>query len=476
MSYVVVWFRRNLRLHDNKALDAAIRSGKNIIPLFIFDSDILKYFPNPQDKRVSFIVDHLDHINKRLFKTHQTKLLICYGSPKDIINTLCDNFNIDAIYADEDYEPHNIQRDQNISEAISPRKLNLYCDHLIYHPGQITKKDGTAFKVFTPFMKEFRRKLLDEPIYIAEINLQKGRFYQWDDQLSQTLNKTTLISCNPNNKISDFISTFNYQYQQAGLWHPDFADKHLTDFLHNQISAYPENRNWIDGRGCSKLSPYLRFGTLSPRQVMSQALMQENNDTFVNELIWREFYAMILYRFPETIKWEFLEKYRNNFPWEQNLEIFNKFKNGQTGLPIIDAAMRQLLLEGWMSNRARMVVANFFTKNLMLDWRLGEQHFAQHLMDYELSSNLGGWQWCASVGTDAQPYFRMFNPILQSEKFDPEAKFIKKYVLELANTPRHYLHNPDLLKKSGHKPGNYPDIIVDIKQTRQKAIATFKHF
>ncbi|MGX6960332.1 MAG: cryptochrome/photolyase family protein [Rickettsia endosymbiont of Pentastiridius leporinus] len=437
----IVWLRRNLRLRDNKSFAAAIRNSDKILPIFIFDTTILERFKNPRDRRLSFIANTLCLINDELKKL-KGKLLIFHGDPLDIIPKLASSLKIENIYADADYESSNIERDQKVQELLDGNcTLHLYCDHLLAPPDKVLTKENKPYKVYTPYMHAFRKfiadhdsleqnKLLTEYSYNLE-----GKLYIPKDISLQTVDL--------NIGASETLKQIGYVYKEDELWQPKNAENVLDKFIARRINSYKINRDFLYLNGTSTISPYLRFGLISIRECYRKAFSASSNlgtVTWINELIWREFYATILYHFPNTVNQEFQEKYRRKIPWNNKQEYFDKFINAETGYPIIDAAVKQLLCDGWMHNRARMIVASFFSKNLLLDWRKGEEFFAQYLMDYELASNVGGWQWASSCGTDAQPYFRIFNSYTQGKNFDPDAEYIKKYLPTLKNVPPHIIH------------------------------------
>ncbi len=463
--------RRNLRLEDNKPFAAALRNADKVLPIFIFDTTILKRFQNPYDRRLSFLAHTLCLINDQL-KTLNGKLLVLHGTPLEVIPKLVKLLNIQAIYADQDYEPANIERDKNIQNALGNHcKLHLYCDHLLIKPDLILTKNSHPYKVYTPYMDAFRA-------YIAhqgppeEHRLLIAYNYRLEGRLSiPPVLDLPYVDLSLGEK--EVLRQVGYRYKKDDLWDAKNAQIALDAFMQRKIGFYKENRDFLHLNGTSSCSPYLRFGRISIRSCYRKALalaVSPGVTTWINELIWREFYTYILYHFPNTIHEAFQEKYRNTIPWNTNQEDYDKFVHAQTGYPIIDAAITQLLSEGWMHNRARMIVASFFTKNLLLDWRQGEDFFAQHLMDYELAANIGGWQWSSSCGTDAQPYFRVFNPYLQGKKFDPDAEYVKKYLPSLKAVPADVIHNTDFHKiyRDYHKP------VVDYGLSRVRAIETFK--
>lgn len=447
----LVWLRRNLRLEDNLPLFKALQSSEKVQLVFILDSDILRRFPNPLDKRVMFIKNALQQIDLQL-KKYGGELLVCKGRPQELIPLIAKSIGAKNVFADEDYEPSNIKRDSDVTRALENiADLKLYCDHLIFYPKDILKSDESPFKVYTPYMKAFRQKLSPSRfLKYNSLELLQGRVASFSKDLygdTEPLLESFVIPGYDINRVHDICD----------------------DFVLNKMSSYQEKRDYIYCDGTSKLSPYLRFGIISIRELFRIAYEKDHSFTWINELIWREFYTSILYHFPHSASSEFNSKYAN-IPWSQDAALLSAITNARTGYPIIDAAIKQLVTTGWMHNRARMIVASFWTKNLFLDWRLGEEFFAQYLMDYELSSNVGGWQWSASCGTDAQPYFRMFNPMLQAQKFDSSGAYIKKYIPSLRDVPTEDIHNLDSLKSHGY---NLP--IVDYASSRAQAIYIFKN-
>lgn len=467
----IVWLRRNLRLHDNKSFAAALRNSDKILPIFIFDTTILERFKNPHDRRLSFLANTLCLINDELKKL-KGKLLVFHGNPFDIIPKLAATLKIENIYADEDYEPSNIERDKKVQELLGDNcTLNLYCDHLLIKPDRVLTKDNKPYKVYTPYMQAFRKFIADNG-NISHNKLLTNYSYNLEGKL-YTPKDIELKTIDLNVGESEALKQIGYVYKEDELWQPKNAQNVLDKFITRRINRYKTDRDFLYLNGTSTISPYLRFGLVSIRECYRKAFNAPSNPgsiTWINELIWREFYATILYHFPNTVNEEFLEKYRNKLPWNDKKEYFDKFINAETGYPIIDAAVKQLTSDGWMHNRARMIVASFFSKNLLLDWRKGEEFFAQYLMDYELASNVGGWQWASSCGTDAQPYFRIFNPYTQGKNFDSDAEYIKKYLPALKNVPPAIIHNINFHKMYDH----YLEPIVDYGLSRARAIEVFK--
>ncbi|MDX2050222.1 MAG: deoxyribodipyrimidine photo-lyase [Rickettsiaceae bacterium] len=456
MKKSLVWLRRSLRIRDNKVIEQALKNSEIIMICFVFDTNILAHFPDKSDRRLSFIVNHLELMNQSLGK-FDSSIHILYGDPAEEIPKFSAAHKIQEVFVDEDFEPTSITRDDIISrnlENIGVR-LTKVLDHLLIHPKKLLKSDNSPFKVFTPMMKALRAALKTEEY--SEVNYSL---------------RTRLDDINNVFDKKEVLSRAGYEYVEDELWHPAKATSQFEEFRDQKLDLYHLNRNLLSGGHTSAISPYLRFGALSIRQAFRDSIAREVAPNFVNELIWREFYAYIIYHFPHSVSAEFQQKYQGKIQWRQNEQELEAFLEGKTGFPVVDAGIRQLLQDGWMHNRARMIVASFFTKNLLMDWRIGERFFSQYLMDYDLASNVGGWQWTASTGTDAQPFFRVFNPFHQSKDYDAEGDYIKKYVPELKDIKPDKLHDPDFLMN--HKILGYVQPIVDYKKTREEAISTFK--
>ena len=455
----IVWFRRNLRLEDNLPLFKAIEQGADILPIFIFDVDILANFPSPYDRRVCFIANALYDMHTKLL-AHGGKMHIFYGKPQEIIANIVNKMGdcVSGIYIDEDFEPENIQRDKKVAQIA---KTHAFCDHLLLKPGMVLNGSGQAFKVFTPFSKVFQNKIVELKVRQYDCELQNIKF---------CANQENLNAINFNCP-QDITQQIGYQYKPDILWDTTKAHSTLESFVNNKIGEYKEQRDFMDQPGTSKLSPYIRFGLISIRECFLQSYELPNSQTWINELLWREFYANILFHFPRTINEEFLSQY-SVIPWKRDQALADCLENSQTGFPIIDAAMSQLKQDGWIHNRSRMIVASFASKNLLLDWRVGDKLFGKYLMDYDRSSNIGGWQWSASCGTDAQPYFRIFNPFLQSMKFNPQGDYIKHYLPALSSVAAEHIHDGSMINQI-YPHLAYPKEIVDYKQTRQTALELF---
>ena len=397
----IFWFRRDLRLKDNHGLFQALESGKKVLPIFIFDEDILDLLENKSDKRVDFIVQALQTLNSFL-KSKNKGIKIFKGKPLEIYKKLTENYEIEAVYCNEDYEPYAIKRDQEIADFLASKNINFhqFKDQVIFHKDEIVKADKKPYTVYTPYSKLWLNEF-------QKIDLQGFPSEKKLDNLLEI-------------PFEEFkIEDIGFQKTDLAFEIPE-ADLHI-------IKTYEETRNFPAVKGTTQLGVHLRFGTISVRKLAKIA--KENNLTFLKELIWREFFMQILYHFPKVVNHSFKTKY-DAIPWENNPEFLEKWKAGKTGFPIVDAGMRELNATGFMHNRVRMITASFLIKHLLTDWRIGEAYFAEKLMDYDLSANNGNWQWCASSGCDAAPYFRIFNPDEQQKKFDPDFKYIKKWIRE----------------------------------------------
>lgn len=422
----IFWFRRDLRLKDNHGLFQALESGKKVLPIFIFDEDILDLLENKSDKRVDFIVQALQTLNSFL-KSKNKGIKIFKGKPLEIYKKLTENYEIEAVYSNEDYEPYAIKRDQEIADFLASKNIafHQFKDQVIFHKDEIVKADKKPYTVYTPYSK-----------------LWLNEFQKIDLQGFPSEKKLDNLLDIPFEELK--IEDIGFQKTNLAFEIPE-ADLHI-------IKTYEETRNFPAVKGTTQLGVHLRFGTISVRKLAKIA--KENNLTFLKELIWREFFMQILYHFPKVVNHSFKTKY-DAIPWENNPEFLEKWKAGKTGFPIVDAGMRELNATGFMHNRVRMITASFLIKHLLTDWRIGEAYFAEKLMDYDLSANNGNWQWCASSGCDAAPYFRIFNPDEQQKKFDPDFKYIKKWIPEFGTK-------------------YYPKPIVEHKKAREKVLKVYK--
>lgn len=403
----IFWFRRDLRINDNCGLYNILSDKNNVLPIFIFDKNILDKLPD-LDKRVKFIHNELKEIKTKLEKVGSS-LLVIYGKPEDIWKDLINKYDIDSVYTNHDYEPYAKSRDNDIKEILLKRNIEFktFKDQVIFEKKEILKKDNSVYTVYTPYKNNWREKYSQ----IGDIN------YPSEKKLKN------LYNCKP----FDMMSLESLGFKDIKIKYPD--KKINTESLKD----YHKYRNLPALDSTTRISMHLRFGTVSIRDCVK--LAAKFNETWLNELIWREFFMMILDNYPEVVTHSFKKEY-DNIKWLNNKEDFKKWCDGTTGYPIVDAGMRELNETGYMHNRVRLIVASFLTKDLLIDWRWGERYFAEKLLDYELSSNNGNWQWCAGTGCDAAPYFRVFNPQLQTEKFDPEYKYIKKWVPEF-DTPKY---------------------------------------
>jgi deoxyribodipyrimidine photo-lyase len=420
------WFRRDLRLEDNKGLFEALKSNETVLPIFIFDAFILNQLAK-DDARVTFIHDLLTKINDTLQKNGKS-LAIFYGEPIEVIAKLISENKVKNLYANRDYEPYARQRDKAIYELLQSNNIEFksFKDQVIFEKNEVTKDDGLPYVVFTPFLRKWKDNF-------KKIALQS---FDFENCLSQiALHKYP------------FLSLSDIGFKRSSIKVTPF------DISENLIQNYEATRNFPALNKTSYLGAYLRFGAVSIRKIVSKAI-QEKNETFLNELIWREFFMQILWHYPHTSTKSFRAKY-DGIQWNNNEQEFQKWCEGKTGYPFVDAGMRELNATGHMHNRVRMIVASFLCKHLLIDWRWGETYFAQKLLDYEQASNVGNWQWAAGSGVDAAPYFRIFNPIEQIKKFDKDLIYIKKWIPELNEL-------------------TYPEQIVDHKFARERCLRVFK--
>ena len=420
------WFRRDLRLIDNHGLYEALQSELPVLPIFIFDTNILDKLENKEDKRVDFIFQALEKLNEYLEKQGKS-IQIFYGKPLEIYENLSQQYEIGNVFCNEDYEPYAIKRDQEIKDFLASKNINFYQfkDQVIFQKDEITKADGKPYTVYTPYSKQ----------WLLKFNDQNLEFFASEKKLENLLN----------------IEKQNITLENIGFKKTNYLFENPKINL-EILEKYQETRDFPTLE-TSQISVHLRFGTFSIRKLVKIA-NELKDKTYLKELIWREFFMQILWHFPKVIHHSFKEKY-DNIAWENNEELFQKWCEGKTGYPIVDAGMRELNETGLMHNRVRMVCASFLTKHLLIDWRLGEAYFAEKLMDYDLSANNGNWQWSAGSGCDAAPYFRVFNPEEQQKKFDPKFIYIKKWVKEFGTSA-------------------YPKPIIEHKFARERALKRYK--
>ena len=412
---------------DNAGLFHALKNNKTVLPVFIFDTDILHKLENKEDRRVEFIHLALNELQKQLLKLGSS-LCVIHGNVSAVFDDLFKTYSVQNIYVNNDYEPSAIERDKLVERLAKKQNIPFYSfkDQVVFEKSEITKENGLCYTIFTPYMKKWKSSLND--YHIKPFATEKY--------------------------FSNFIRTKPFHF--PSLKEVGFKSSEMKFYAptidEKIISNYHESRNFPAIEGTSRLSIHLRFGTISIRYLVSKAKLL--NDQWLNELIWREFYMMILFHFPHVVNGAFKKRY-DRIPWRNKEEEFEAWCNGETGYPIVDAGMRELNSTGFMHNRVRMIVASFLVKHLLIDWRWGEAYFAEKLMDYDLSANNGGWQWAASSGCDAAPYFRVFSPDAQTKRFDSKLEYIRKWVPEFEEL-------------------TYPKPIVDHKFARERVLNTYK--
>ena len=399
----IFWFRRDLRLHDNHALFQALQSGFPVLPVFVFDTNILDKLDKPFQVRVEFIHETLSSINDQLLK-FGSGLKILFDTPLNAFKKILDEYDVKGVYTNRDYEKYALKRDQSIADLLKTHQVEFhdFKDQVIFEKLEVAKDDGSPYTVFTPFSKKWKAHLLNHPIVNYPSQKHSKNFFKHNS--------------------STFPSLSQIGFKKTGIEAPSKV------FPLDIIKKYTQQRDYPAIHGTSKLGVHLRFGTISIRELVT--LASSLNETYLNELIWREFYQSILCNFPHISDGYSFKREYDRIQWRNNEEEFDKWCKGQTGYPIVDAGMRELESTGFMHNRVRMIVASFLTKHLLIDWRWGEAWFAAKLLDHDFAANNGGWQWAAGCGCDAAPYFRVFNPYLQTEKFDKEGKYIRKWVPE----------------------------------------------
>ena len=422
------WHRRDLRIHDNKGLFEALKQNEIVHPIFIFDKSILDKLPN-NDQRILFIYQEIESL-KKSYQNLGSDLWVYYGEPSEIIPKIVQELKCSSVYFNNDYEPYALQRDQEIQLSLNNIKIEFIGnkDHVIFEKNEVLKDDGKPYTIFTPYSRKWKANLKEEDLREYSIEKYSGTLVQ--------------------KQQGEALITLEEMGFESKVLH-DFPDRIAKNEI---LKNYHLSRNFPAVKGTSKLSLHLRFGTISIRKLA--LIAREQNETYLNELIWRDFYQMIIFHFPKSAENSFKAQY-DKIIWEKNEAHFFSWCTGKTGYPIVDAGMRELNATGFMHNRVRMVVASFLTKHLLLDWRLGAAYFAEKLLDFELASNTGGWQWAAGCGCDAAPYFRVFNPQAQQEKFDKSFEYIKKWVPEYGTS-------------------SYPEPIIEHKFARERILQRFK--
>ena len=422
MKTNIFWFRRDLRLDDNVGLNSALSSGNPVLGIFIFDEDIIENLPK-DDARISFIYQKLEEINKRL-NTVNSSLLVIKGKPINVFKNLIKEYEIENLYSNLDYEPYAIDRDKKISDLLKKNKIHhfQYKDQVIFGPTEILKENSLPYTVFTAYKNKWLSKFKQESIS-TEIFLDFSNFLKIKNQFP-------------------LLSEIGFLKSKIKV----------VDFNLESISNYSSQRDYPFLNAGTSLSVHLRFGTISIRHVINS--IPNNETTFLSELIWREFFMQILFHFPYVVNSNFKKKY-DEIQWKNDKKDFQNWCDGKTGYPIVDAGMQELKITGYMHNRARMIVAGFLCKHLLIDWRWGERYFSLKLLDYELSSNNGNWQWAAGTGCDSAPYFRIFNPITQQNRFDKDFIYIKRWIKDFDKE-------------------NYIESIVEHDFARKRALQAYK--
>ena len=424
----IFWFRRDLRLEDNHGLFEALNGPHKVLPIFIFDSEILEKLPK-QDARVTFIYETLQTLNSKLEKEHGSGIAIYYGKPITIFKQLVEKYAIETIYTNHDYEPYARARDTEIKTFLDKQDVafKTYKDQVVFEKDDVVKSDGTPYLVYTPYMKRWKETFKNSNI----------KPFASEDGLHQLISDTSLSNLS--------LSDIGFKTSEQKI-----KPYTVTPKL---IQTYEATRNFPALDSTSRLGPHLRFGTVSIRNMINKAIA-ETNEIFWQELIWREFFMNILWHFPHTVTKSFKPQY-DRIEWRNNETEFKLWCAGKTGYPMVDAGMRQLNQTGFMHNRVRMLVGSFLCKHLLIDWRWGEAYFAENLHDYEMASNIGNWQWVAGCGVDAAPYFRIFNPTTQIQKFDKNLEYLNEWV-------------PDFQELT------YPKPIVDHKMARERCLRVYK--
>jgi deoxyribodipyrimidine photo-lyase len=425
----IFWFRRDLRLDDNVGFLEALKGDYPVLPIFIFDTEILDKLPE-DDARVTFIHETLQKMRSELQNEHGSSIAMYHGKPEEIFKKLIDEHEVQCVYTNHDYEPYAKKRDDNISSLLQKNDIEFktFKDQVIFEKDEVGKHDGDPYVVYTPYKNKWN------DTFDADEHLKIHYTSQYMDNLVEH-------SRLPKLSLSDM------GFETSSLKVPDYT---VTPTL---IQNYGKTRNFPAKEGTSRLGPHLRFGTVSIRKMMKKAIA-EKNEVFWSELIWREFFMQILWHYPRTVDEAFRKKY-DRIDWRNNEDEFEKWKKGETGFKLVDAGMHQLNQIGYMHNRVRMLVSSFLCKHLLIDWRWGEAYFAEKLLDYEMSSNVGNWQWAAGSGVDAAPYFRIFNPMTQVDKFDEDQEYISEWVPE-------------------HDTDDYPDKMVDHKEARERCLKVYK--
>jgi deoxyribodipyrimidine photo-lyase len=438
MSKIAIfWFRRDLRLEDNAGLFHALQSGFKVLPLFIFDREILDQLPSRKDARVEFILQAIGDLQSQLVEMGSS-MDVRIGSPVEVWGQLLKDYEVEAVYTNRDYEPYALARDAAVRELLAEQQIDLFDfkDQVIFERDEVVKDDGKPYTVFTPYSRKWKAKLESK---VVETDGKPLSFYLQSYPTEKHFDAFLPLS-------KEIPGLSDLGFEPAGISFPP------QEVPRARIKSYQEKRNFPAIEGTSKLGVHFRFGTISIRKKARNAAGLSS--VYLSELIWRDFYAMILHHFPHVTEGPFRKKYEA-IEWRNNPEEFTAWTEGKTGYPIVDAGMRELNTTGFMHNRVRMITASFLSKHLLINWQWGEAYFAEKLLDFDLASNNGGWQWAAGCGTDAAPYFRIFNPYTQQEKFDKGMRYVRQWVPEYG-TPA------------------YPEPIVDHKEARERCLVVYK--
>ena len=461
----VVWLRNDLRLIDNPALWHACNASEEVVALYLITEDQWKSHGDASCK-INFWLKNLHSLQNSLEELNIPLKILEVGDYKNCpeeIFKYCKEKNISNLYLNHEYPINELNRDREVYKTLKENGIGVHTfhDQVIHEPGSLKTGAGTNFSVYSPFKRKWFELLKDEMLDLLPIPKQKNKTDEENSNLSALLDKYDNPICS------------NWEIGEIK------AQQNIRKFLESRGSNYKDDRNFPGIDGCSKISPYLNAGIISAKWCLVEAAKNNNGDLaegdrgivhWVSEILWREFYRHIIYNFPKVSKNKPFLDYTDKMVWSDNLAFFEAWKKGETGIPIVDAGIREMLSTGWMHNRTRMIVAMFLSKNLLIDWRLGEEFFMNNLIDGDIASNNGGWQWSASTGTDAAPYFRIMNPMTQSERFDPEGKYIRTWIPELKNCPTKDIHLP-----SNPKSYDYVTPIVDLKESRQNAIKAFEN-
>lgn len=443
----IVWHREDIRMHDNKA----VSNAEDAVPVFIIDDKILE---KASKRRMKWLLKNLQSL-KHDYNKIGSDILVRRGDPSTIIKNIIDEYDADRILFNKSYTPTGRDRDEQFKSEISQVvDIQTFHDRVLHKPESIYTNKGTPYSVFTYYHKKWKKRDKETPFDV-------GEFKEITDSEGD-IPEVTELGFEP----------VDIQLPKAGT---EVARRKLRSFCSDSIDEYEDSRDYPSEDGTSRLSPYMSYGVIGVREVWEETEKAESPSEFQEQLAWRDFYTQVLYHNPSVVT-ENYKSYEQPIQWENDEELFEKWKNGKTGYPIVDAGMRQLKQEGYMHNRVRMIVASFLTKDLLIDWRQGYNWFRRMLIDHDVANNNGGWQWAASTGTDAQPYFRIFNPMSQGERYDPDGEYIKKYVSELDGVDAEHIHSWNELSEQEREEiqPDYPNPVVDHSERREQALDMYK--